>query len=47
MGPNGRTRNDDGDADIGSQQELGLTQGNQGRDLLVGGLYIRVVCDLE
>ena len=26
---------------------LEFTQGNQGRDLLVGGLYIRVYFDLE
>ena len=34
-------------AENGSQQDNELTQGNQGRDLLVGGLYIIVVCDLE
>ena len=34
-------------ADFQRQQYSELTQGNQGRDLLVGGLYIIVVCDLE
>ena len=34
-------------ADFQSQRYSELTQGNQGRDLLVGGLYIIVVFDLE
>ena len=34
-------------SDFQSQRYSELTQGNQGRDLLVGGLYIIVVCDLE
>ena len=34
-------------SDFQSQRYSELTQGNQGRDLLVGGLYIIVVFDLE
>ena len=35
------------EAENGSQQDNELTQGNQGRDLLVGGLYMRVYFDLK
>ena len=34
-------------SDFQSQRYSELTQGNQGRDLLVGGLYMRVVFYLE